>query len=313
MMGDKEKESKPFGEQFIDDLLEDGQGNHFMPDDEMVPSEEESENDPRPPVKAGPDSALDGLLTTIDDEITKFLKMVNGSASKEPGSSPETDADRGLELSSSEFDGEEQLSEWDAERDHMLAEVNREYDEIDLDELVAAIDEEVEVGTGDGEEYSVSREQGFSEDEQQFIIFTLAGTEYAVPAANVTEVAEMLRITPLPNVPLWLKGVANLRGDIISIVDLQTFLKLESGEETINKRLLITRAGELEIVVGLVVDRVNAIRYLSTGSLEKPTGTIEDALEAYLRGVLDYEERMLTVLDFEKLLLSDEMQQFRQV
>ncbi|MDH4318770.1 MAG: chemotaxis protein CheW, partial [Desulfobulbaceae bacterium] len=258
-MADKEKDSKPFEEQFINALREDDQGDHFMPADEEVPAESKSDNDSRPLAKPGPDSALDGLLTTIDDEITKFLKMVNsGTSPKGPASSSDTDDGRGAGQQLVEFDDSDQLGEWETERDRIVAEVNREYDEIDLDELVAAIDEEVEVGTGSSEEYSASREQGFSEDEQQFIIFTLAGTEYAVPAANVTEVAEMLRITPLPNVPHWLKGVANLRGDIISIVDLRTFLKLESGEETINKRLLITRAGEAEIVVGLVVDRVNA-------------------------------------------------------
>ena len=323
-MADKEKETKHTDEAFTTSSPEAQGAELSKSDSENVSSEDLGGAVVQPPDQSGPDYALDGLLTTIDGEITKFLHMVNESSSKEM-KSLEDDApnNEGSELgfSSVKVDTEpedEGLSnDWADASTEMLETFNKEYEEIDLNDLVAAIDEEIEhapEAETDTEAQPFDQKEGqLSVTEQQFIIFTLAGTEYAVSAANVTEVGEMLQITPLPNVPVWLKGVSNLRGDIISIVDLRSFLQLESGELSMTKRLLITRAGDQEVVVGLVVDKVNAIRYLPTGKIEQPTGSIEDALETYLQGVLDYEERMLTVLDFEKLLLSDEMQQFRPV
>lgn len=181
-----------------------------------------------------------------------------------------------------------------------------------LDELVASIDEELQRSAElDFSAAGAAQRETRVGDEEQHIIFTLADTEYAVPSRNIMEVGEVLGITSLPNVPPWLLGVANLRGDIISMVDLRDFFGLEQSVYHHQDRMLVARADNEEVVVGLVVDRVSAIRFLSKEHILETTAPLEDKVAPYLRGVIAHEERTLAVLDFEKLLLSPEMQQFQ--
>jgi hypothetical protein len=97
-----------------------------------------------------------------------------------------------------------------------------------LDELMATIDEEVEEVFGPGAMANLApAEPVGAAVEEQHVIFTLAGTEYAAPIANVIEIGRPMVVTPVPNVPDWVLGVANLRGDIISMVNLRAFLGMD--------------------------------------------------------------------------------------
>src|SRR5436190_369995 len=64
---------------------------------------------------------------------------------------------------------------------------------------------------------------------EQFLIFTAAGTDFAAPLANIVEVGDAPLVTPLPCVPDWVLGVSNVRGDILSVLDLRTFFGLPPG------------------------------------------------------------------------------------
>jgi purine-binding chemotaxis protein CheW len=131
-----------------------------------------------------------------------------------------------------------------------------------------------------------------------------------VPIANVIEIGQPLSITPVPNVPDWVPGVANLRGEIISMVDLRAFLGMERVGYRQASRMLVAQASQEDMTTGLVVDRVNGIRYLSADRIGEPTAPIEDQVTPYLDGVYEHEERLLVVLNLDRLLLSPEMQQF---
>jgi len=181
-----------------------------------------------------------------------------------------------------------------------------------LDELIATIDKEVEQAFGreamaDLAATSPVRAGG----EEQHVIFALAGTEYAVPIANVTEIGQPLDVTPVPNAPDWVLGVTNLRGDIVSVVDMRAFLGMERIGYGQASRMLVAQARQEDMATSLIVDRVSGIRYLSVDRISAPTAVIEDQVAPYLRGVYEHDGPLLVVLDFDKLLLSPEMQQFR--
>lgn len=163
----------------------------------------------------------------------------------------------------------------------------------------------------DHERERVRSRQASEERSKRHVLFTLAGTQYAVPAENVQEVGEVLKVTPVPNVPDWLAGVVNLRGDIISMVDLRLFLGLEPMVFQQQSRMLVTQAGPENMVIGLIVDQVSAIRVLQTDRIAPPAAPIEDQVSSYLQGVYEHEGQLLIVLDIEQLLLSSEMQQFQ--
>jgi len=186
-----------------------------------------------------------------------------------------------------------------------------------LDELMATIDEEVEeaFGLGAMTDLATAEPTDQGEGEEQYIIFSLAESEYAVPAANVREIGEPPNVTPVPNVPDWVLGVANLRGDILSLVDLRLFLGMERIDYDEDTRMMVvhTQQDASSVTTGLMVDLVSDIRYLSVDRIGAPAAPIEDQVAPYLRGVYEHDGRLLVVLNLDQLLLSPEMRQFEPV
>jgi purine-binding chemotaxis protein CheW len=183
-----------------------------------------------------------------------------------------------------------------------------------LEELIATIDQEVEETFGPGAMADLAPQAPVGAGgEEQHVIFGLADTEYAAPITNVTEIGRPLDVTPVPNMPGWVLGVTNLRGDIISVVDMRTFLGMEASAQSQASRMLVARASQEDMMTSLIVDRVSGIRYLAVDRIGAPTAPIEDQVAPYLRGVYEHEEHLLVVLDFDRLLLSAEMRQFEPI
>ena len=197
-----------------------------------------------------------------------------------------------------------------------------------LDDLIARIDDEIErTLKGDlNAAFVEQRQMQEAKHQAQYVIFRLAGTEYAAPALNVKEVGELTNLTPVPNVPHWLQGVTNLRGDILSIVDLRIFLDLKtlSYEEILEQDNALL-GSEQEILIahpqidpslltlGFIVDGVSDIDYLPLAKIVAPTSIMDDQLGPYIKGVYDEAQRMIIILDLDKLLLSPEMRQFEAI
>lgn len=180
-----------------------------------------------------------------------------------------------------------------------------------LDDLVATIDEEIQEAFGSGAMAGLAPEAPADPGAQeQHVIFSLAGTEYAVPMANVAEIERPLDVTPVPNVPDWVLGVANLRGDVVSMVDLRGFLGLEQVGYQPGSRMVVVQSNREDLTTAFIVDRVSGIRYLPVDRIGAPAAPIEDQVAPYLRGVYEHEEHLLVVLNLERLLLSEEMRQF---
>jgi purine-binding chemotaxis protein CheW len=146
---------------------------------------------------------------------------------------------------------------------------------------------------------------------KRYVVFSIGATEYAVPIINLSEVARPLDVTPVPNMPDWVSGVANLRGDIISIVDLRIFLGQAAAELQASNRMLVVHAQKEDLVMGLTVDRVGGIFDLPEEQIRSPSAPIEDKVSGYMRGVSDFGDRLFVVLDLNHLLLSPEIQQFQ--
>jgi purine-binding chemotaxis protein CheW len=180
-----------------------------------------------------------------------------------------------------------------------------------LDHLVAAIDEEIEATFGPGTMTDLDAGGAPRADLQaQYILFILLKTAYAVPLHNVSEIGQPLDTTPVPNVPAWVRGVANLRGEVISMVDLRAFLGLDEAGHGQASRMMVAQARQGEMTTGLIVDRILGIRALGKDQIHAPTAPVESSIAPYLQGACEDDGRMVVVLDLEKLLLSDEMRQF---
>jgi len=182
-----------------------------------------------------------------------------------------------------------------------------------LAQFLAEIDQELAASDAADRAEDLPVRQAAGSLADQHVVFALAGTDYAVPIRNVLETGRPLAVTPVPNVPEWLLGVANVRGDIVSMVSLRTFLGLEPGSQERQERLLVVRSQAEDLTAGLLVDEIKGICSVPGDRVEAPASPLDDRVTTYLRGITKHKGRLLAVLDLDRLLLSPEMRQFELV
>ena len=141
------------------------------------------------------------------------------------------------------------------------------------------------------------------ESQEKYVIFSLAGANYAVPMNQVLELGELGHFTPVPHVPAWLLGVTNLRGDIVSVIDLRVLLGVEVADVPANNLLVAeTLAGDL--MTCLLVERVQGMASVPQSKIQTLEGWRGDSLAPYTCGVYAHGDGLLSILDLEGLLRS---------
>lgn len=147
-------------------------------------------------------------------------------------------------------------------------------------------------------------------EREQFIRFYLNDILLAIPLQSALEIGHRPVITPLPNLPDWVLGVSNIRGEIISIVDLKNFLGLSSHGIRRNRRFVVAHNRDMK--VGLVVDRILDILTCDLSETEVQESPYEEGeISVYISGVITSAEYILNILDINKLLTSSRMTAFR--
>ena len=180
-----------------------------------------------------------------------------------------------------------------------------------LDELIESIDHEVRE-VYHHEALSTSRQSSlaYMKTVERYVTFAIAESLYAVSVTSVLEISRVPRITPIPNVPPWIPGVINLRGEIISVIDLRAFLGIDETYQADSRRLLVVKTPGEEITTSLVVDQVRGFVRLDTKQMTAAGTSLDDWVAPYLTGVFEYEDQVLAVMDLESFLLSPEICQF---
>jgi purine-binding chemotaxis protein CheW len=143
-------------------------------------------------------------------------------------------------------------------------------------------------------------EQKVKSEIKQFIIFKLGDEEYGVDTQKVKSIQEMMTIIRVPRTPSFIKGVINLRGDIIPVMDLRDRFNMPSVDATDETRIIILRLGESSM--GVVVDSATETLQLSEDAIENITDFINDLSVDYVIGVGKINNRVVTLLNFEKLV-----------
>ncbi len=145
------------------------------------------------------------------------------------------------------------------------------------------------------------------EADRPYIVFALGGQDHAVPIAGVVEVGPRPAVTPLPFAPAWLLGLTNLRGDIISVIDLRTLFDLPHAGPARGERLLVVRGTATDAVAGFVVDAVRGLRRQAGAVRDVPRNS-DSAFGPCLAGALDLDGRLVAVLDPDRLLARSQPQ-----
>ncbi len=143
------------------------------------------------------------------------------------------------------------------------------------------------------------------EDAREYLAFTLGREEYGLDILRVQEIRGYEPVTRIANAPAFIKGVVNLRGTIIPVVDMR--IKLNLGEASYDQFTVVIILNIAGRVVGMVVDSVSDVTTLKPEQM-RPAPEVGSAFDAdYLIGLGDLGERMLILVDIDKLMTSAEM------
>ena len=140
---------------------------------------------------------------------------------------------------------------------------------------------------------------------REFLAFTLGREEYGIDILKVQEIRGYETVTRIANAPEFIKGVVNLRGIIVPIVDMRIKFQLgEAGYDQFTVVIILNIAGR---IVGMVVDSVSDVTTLGSAQI-KPAPQMQSALGSdYLIGLGTVDERMLILLDIDRLMSSADM------
>lgn len=141
---------------------------------------------------------------------------------------------------------------------------------------------------------------------REILVFTLGREEYGIDILKVQEIRGYDAVTTLANMPAFIKGVINLRGAIVPIIDMRLKFKLGQAEYNQFTVVIILNIGKR--VVGIVVDGVSDVLTLNPDQI-RPAPEFGNTLNTeYLSGLGAIDERMIILMDIEKLMTSPELQ-----
>jgi purine-binding chemotaxis protein CheW len=149
-------------------------------------------------------------------------------------------------------------------------------------------------------------------EELKVIVFALGKEEYGVEVEKVRTIERMPPLTRVPKTPGFVKGVINLRGVVIPVIDLRGRFGLEEKEFSESTRVIIVAVGDLE--VGMIVDSANDVMDIDSDTISDPPEIVGGIKAKYLRGVATVgQDRLLVLLNLQEVLNKSEIIQLEKL
>ena len=144
---------------------------------------------------------------------------------------------------------------------------------------------------------------------RQYLSFKLDEEEFALDISKVKEVLDFTKITKVPQTPDFMKGVINLRGSVVPVVDLNKKFGIKDTEKTVNTRIIIGQVaieGD-ETTLGVLADSVHEVMDIEPGNIE-PAPRIGTKLNTeFIKGMGKRDEEFVMILDIDKVFSSEEL------
>lgn len=139
---------------------------------------------------------------------------------------------------------------------------------------------------------------------ENFILFELNKTTYAIQSSVVKQMEMIDQITPIPNAPDYIEGIVFSRGIVTPVINLRKRFGFEAVETTLSSRLIVVQSNQG--TVGLIADSAREFIAIPTESIQPPPENISGLSGKYLEGIATLKERVILILDVESMLkLSD--------
>ncbi len=146
--------------------------------------------------------------------------------------------------------------------------------------------------------------QTMSDELLQLVSFNIGEEEFGVDILKVQEINRMVDVTRVPNTPEYVDGVINLRGKVIPIIDLRRRFGMDRKEKDKNSRIIVVELNNK--VLGFVVDAVSEVLRIKKSISEPPPPIIAGIDADYITAIAKLENRLLILLDLEKVLTTEE-------
>ncbi len=130
----------------------------------------------------------------------------------------------------------------------------------------------------------------------QIVIFKLNDEQFAVETSKVQGISDIMEITKVPKAPIYIKGLINLRGTIISLLDINMILDMGISKENQNNIIILNMEEEQ---VAITVDQVDEVLEIKEEIIERVE---EQSMNSYVKGVINFRDRVVTLIDINKLL-----------
>lgn len=140
-----------------------------------------------------------------------------------------------------------------------------------------------------------------NEENTQYIVVKIGREQYGINIKYIQNIVRMQSITRVPKTPYYIKGVINLRGEIIPVMSIRLRFGLEAEEDTSNTRIIIVKiSGQ---AIGLIVDEVKEVTDIPEEDIQTVQGDINDERANYITGVGKIKDELVTILNLEGFII----------
>lgn len=145
----------------------------------------------------------------------------------------------------------------------------------------------------------------------QFVVFSLGDEEFGVDIEQVSEIVRIGAFAPIPDSPEFIRGLTNVRGTIIAVIDLKKRFALREVKGVEGKHIIITR--EQKNLLGILVDEVTEVLRVAQKEIKPAPGMTAVIHKKYMSGVITVGERMIILLDLKSVLSEEELEKLAEL
>ncbi|MDX2371054.1 MAG: chemotaxis protein CheW [Colwellia sp.] len=160
------------------------------------------------------------------------------------------------------------------------------------------------------ERRSSNNKTGENDEVLQWVTFKLENETYGINVMQVQEVLRYSEIAPVPGAPLYVLGIINLRGNVVTVIDTRSRFGLESCDITDNTRVVVIESEKQ--VIGILVDSVAEVVYLKASEIDDAPNVGTDESAQFIQGVSNRDGELLILVDLDKLLSDDEWDELKE-
>ena len=152
--------------------------------------------------------------------------------------------------------------------------------------------------------------QDSNDEVLQWVTFKLGDETYGINVMQVQEILRYTEVAPVPGSPLYVLGIINLRGNVVTVIDTRARFGLSSSDITDNTRIVIIESEKQ--VIGIMVDSASEVVYLKNSEIDMAPNVGNDESSKFIQGVSNRSGELLILVDLNKLLSDEEWDELKE-